>query len=162
MAILWTGAADASIGCFNGKYQYRFWRPVTAIQAGGGNPGLPIDSDWLPLGTTPNHPEYPAQHGCITSAISHLIEAYFGTPQVHIVVDSLVFPDGTHTHVLEDTHDLFKEVFWARIYAGFHFRHSLRDGGELGSNVARQLLRDHFGTLGEPRPVQPRVAVSVR
>jgi hypothetical protein len=162
MAILWTGAADASIGCFNGKYQYSFWRPVTAIQAGGGNSDLPIDSDWLPLGTTPNHPEYPAQHGCISNAISHLIEGYFGTPQVHIVVDSLVFPDGTHTHVFEDTHDLFKEVFWARIYAGFHFSHSLKDGGELGSDVAHQLLRDHFRKLNEFKPAPASVADPVQ
>lgn len=147
MAILWTGAADAYIGCWNGKYTYSFWRPVTAIEAGGGNPDLVADSVWLPLGTTPNHPEYPAAHGCVTGAVSHLIEGYFGTPKVHIVVDSLVFPDGTHTHVFEDTHDLFREVFWARIYSGFHFHHSLHDGGELGKKVAHQLLRDHFQVL---------------
>ena len=147
MAMLWTGAADAVIGCFNAKYTYSFWRPVTAIPGGGGA-GLPVDSDWLPLGITPNHPEYPANHACDTGAISHLIAGYFGTSQVHIVVDSLVFPDGVHTHVFEDTGDLFHEVFWARIYAGFHFRHSLRDGGELGRSVAHQLLREHFGPLG--------------
>jgi hypothetical protein len=144
MAILWTGAADASIGCFNAKYQYSFWRPVTAIPAGGGNPDLSADANWLPLAATPNHPEYPAQHGCITSAISHLIEGYFGKPEVHIVVDSLVFPDGIHTHTFESTHDLYGEVFWARIYVGFHFRHSLMDGGRLGKKVADHLQSRYF------------------
>jgi hypothetical protein len=144
MAILWTGAADASIGCFNGKYQYSFWRPVTAIPAGGGNPELSADPNWLPLAATPNHPEYPAQHGCITGAISQLIEGYFGTPEVHIVVDSSVFPDGIHIHTFENTHDLFGEVFWARIYTGFHFHHSLVDGGRLGKKVAKQLQMKYF------------------
>ena len=83
MAILWTGFADAGIGCFNAKYHYGFWRPVTAIPAGGGNPDLTADPAWLPLGTTPNHPEYPAAHACITSAVSHLIAGYFGTSKVH-------------------------------------------------------------------------------
>ncbi len=148
MAILWTGYADAAIGCFNGKYHYSFWRPVTAIPAGGGNPALTENTAWMALGTTPSHPEYPAAHACVTSAVSHLIEGYFGTPTVHIVMDSLAFTDGVHTHVFENTNDFFNEVFWARIYAGFHFYHSLEDGGALGGHVAHQLLRNHFGVPG--------------
>src|SRR5208283_5090476 len=126
MAILWTGFADAAIGCFNGKYHYSFWRPVTAIPDGGGNAALTADPGWMALGITPNHPEYPAAHACVTGAVSHLIEGYFRTPKVHLVVDSLAFTDGVHTHVFENTNDLFGEVFWARIYAGFHYYHSLK------------------------------------
>jgi hypothetical protein len=149
MAILWTGYADAAIGCFNAKYHYSFWRPATAIPDGGGNPELTADPSWTSLGTTPNHPEYPAAHGCVTGAISDLIEDFFGTPNVRIVADSLAFSDGVHTHTLENTNDLFDEVFWARIYAGFHFQHSLEDGGVLGRRVSRQLLCQHFQRLGD-------------
>jgi hypothetical protein len=149
MAMLWTGYADAAIGCFNAKYHYSFWRPVTAIPDGGGNAALTAEPGWTPLGTTPNHPEYPAAHACDASAISHVIEGYFGTQEVHLVVDSLAFTDGVHTHVFENTKDLFGEVFWARIYAGFHFYHSLEDGGTLGHRVAQQLLRRHFRKLSE-------------
>lgn len=73
-----------------------------------------------------------------------MIEGYFGTPKVHIVVDSLAFSDRIHTHTFEDTHRLFEEVFRARIYAGFHFHHSLVDGDRLGKNVAEQLQRKYF------------------
>jgi hypothetical protein len=149
MAMLWTGYADAAIGCFNAKYHYSFWRPVTAIPDGGGNAALTAEPGWTPLGTTPNHPEYPAAHACDASAISHVIEGYFGTQEVHLVVDSLAFTDGVHTHVFENTKDLFGEVFWARIYAGFHFYHSLEDGGTLGHRVAQQLLGRHFRKLSE-------------
>jgi hypothetical protein len=144
MAILWTGFADSAIGCWNAKFTYNFWRPVTAIRAGGGNPNLAADPDWTPLGTTPSHPEYPAAHGCVTGTVSSLIQGYFRTKKVHIVVDSLAFSDGVHTHTFEDTRDLFEEVFWARIYAGFHYHHSLEDGGTLGRRVSRQLLRRNF------------------
>src|SRR5262249_18158814 len=144
MAVLWTGYADSVIGCFNAKYTYSFWRPVTAIRAGGGNPDLIGDPDWTSLGTTPNHPEYPAAHGCVTGAVSHLIEGFFHTPKVHIVTDSHAFTDGVHTHTFEDTRDLFHEVFWARIYAGFHYHHSMEDGGALARRVSKQLLRRHF------------------
>lgn len=63
---------------------------------------------------------------------------------MHIVVDSLAFSDGLHTHTFEDTRDLFEEVFRARIYAGFHYHHSLEDGGTLGRRVSRQLFRKNF------------------
>src|SRR5262249_4780550 len=53
----------------------------------------------------------------------------------------------THTvHTFEDTRDLFAEVFGARIYAGFHYSHSLVDGGVLGRRIARQLFDRHFRT----------------
>src|SRR5260370_40529971 len=88
MGILWTGAADAGIGCWNAKFTYNFWRPVTSIRVGGGNPNLVTDADWTPLGITPSHPEYPAAHGCFTGAVSSLIRGYFRTRKVHIVVES--------------------------------------------------------------------------
>jgi hypothetical protein len=145
MAMLWTGYTDAAIVCWNAKYTYGFWRPVTAIQAGGGSSDLTGDSAWQPLGTTPGHPEYPAAHGCVTGAVSILIAGYFGTTKTHVVVDSLVFQDGTHTHTFEDTRDLMDEVFWARIYAGFHYFRSLEVGRDLGTTVAREILQNHFG-----------------
>ena len=144
MAMLWTGVADAAIGCFNGKYKYGFWRPVTAIQAGGGSSDLTGDPAWLPLGTTPNHPEYPAAHGCLTGAATTLIADFFGTTKVHVVTDSVAFTDGPHQHVFEDTRDMMDEVFWARMYAGFHFYHSLEAGRQLGETVAQGVARNHF------------------
>jgi len=53
MAMLWTRYADSVAACFDAKYNYGFWRPVTAIAAGGGNSALQADASWLPLGTTP-------------------------------------------------------------------------------------------------------------
>src|SRR5262249_18080573 len=73
--------ADAQISCMFAKYYYLFWRPVTAIDptavtADGfgavpgyddGNAATVEQLGWRPLLTTPNHPEYPAAHGSITS-----------------------------------------------------------------------------------------------
>src|SRR5262249_17243245 len=65
-AMLFTAYADSFIGCMNAKYTFSFWRPVTAVQNANidGNPDTTQDSSWLPLGVTPNHPEFPANHGC--------------------------------------------------------------------------------------------------
>jgi hypothetical protein len=144
MAMVWSGFADAAIGCYNAKYQYGFWRPATAIPAGGGNSDLTADGSWMPLGVTPAHPEYPAAHACITGAVTPLIASFFGTTRVHLATDSKAFKDGIHQHAFEDTRDLMDEVFWARIYAGFHFHHSLEVGRQLGESVANHLVRNHF------------------
>jgi hypothetical protein len=144
MAMLWSGYADAGIGCWNAKFFFSFWRPVTAIHAGGGNPELLADANWAPLAATPAHPEYPAAHGCVTGAVSTILKGYFGTPDLQFSVDSLV----THTtHNFDSTRDLMDEVEHARIYAGFHYHHSVIQGKVLGRKVAHQLLERFFTPL---------------
>ena len=145
LAILWTGYADTGIACWNAKFTYNFWRPVTAIRAGGGNSELMADGGWTSLATTPNHPEYPAAHGCVTAVSSSLVADFFGTAKVHVVVDNnTAFSDGVHTHTFDSTADWFEEVYWARILAGLHFHHSMEDGGTLGRQVAAQVFDKHF------------------
>jgi hypothetical protein len=142
MAMLWAGYADAGIGCWNAKFSFSFWRPVTAIRAGGGNPALTADPNWTPLASTPAHPEYPAAHGCATGVVSTILAGFFGTPNLQFSVDSLV----THTtHNFSSTNDLLSEVEHARIYAGFHYHHSVIQGKVLGTKVAHQLMQRFFG-----------------
>jgi len=60
--------ADTAIAIWSGKRFYGSvptevtWRPVTSIPLADsdGNPETAADLDWLPLITTPSHPEYPA------------------------------------------------------------------------------------------------------
>ena len=144
MAMLWAGYADAGIGGWNAKLFFSFWRPVTAIRAGGGNPALTGDPSWLPLANTPNHPEYPAAHGFVTGVVSTILAGYFGTPNVTFSVDSLVT---NTTHYFTSTTDLMHEVEAARIYAGFHYHHSVIEGKVLGQNVAHQLMQQYFRPL---------------
>jgi hypothetical protein len=67
---------------------------------------------------------------------------------VQFSVDSLV----THTtHTYDSTNDLMKEVEAARIYAGFHYHHSVVEGRELGRKVARQLMKEFFRRSDEDR-----------
>jgi hypothetical protein len=71
MAMISVVYADALIACFDAKYQYAFWRPITAIRAGDtdGNDATVRDPAWSPLlPVTPNHPEYPSAHSCATPA----------------------------------------------------------------------------------------------
>ena len=86
--------ADAQMTTWNSKYFYNFWRPVTAIQNGDtdGNAATDRDGTWLPLVTTPGHPEYPAAHPTVTGAFAFAIQQFFGTKKVDVNFTSTSVP----------------------------------------------------------------------
>ena len=43
--------------------------PNAVLCAGGGNPSLLADPDWIGFNIPPNHPEYPAAHGCFSGSV---------------------------------------------------------------------------------------------
>jgi hypothetical protein len=146
MAMSFTSLADAYIGCFNAKYHFSFWRPVTAIRNGDidGNGLTVADPAWTPLGSTPGHPEYPAAHACLTGSLADTLEQYFGTPKVHLTVTSAVT---NTTHYFQNVHELESEVEGARIYAGFHYHHSLVQGFLLGHKVSQNVTANYFAPV---------------
>jgi len=144
-AMLATASADALIACWDAKYFYNFWRPVTAIRAGDtdGNPETAPDPAWIGLVTTPNHPEYPAAHGCFSAASTETLNYLFGSDEVGLSMDSnvagLVNPIRTYNRLS----DALQEVLDARIYGGMHYRNSTRIGAKLGKQVSR-FTTTHF------------------
>ncbi len=128
--------ADSLMACLNAKYHYSFWRPFTAIRAGDtdGNAATAADPAWLPLLTTPNHPEYPAAHGCLTSAQSQILAAVVGSQRIDVDIYSSV--TGTTRHY-RTAADLTHEIVDARVWAGLHYRTSGEKGAQLGARVAR-------------------------
>ena len=143
-----TAILDSQIACWDAKFHYNFWRPVTAIRAGGtdGNPGTEPDSAWIGLAVTPPHPEYPAAHGCWTSATAKILEHFRGTKRVHFVLDSAV--TGT-THIFKRTDALRVEIINARVYGGMHYRNSVEVGATIGEQVADWVDAHYFRCIPE-------------
>ena len=135
--------ADALIACFDAKYQYAFWRPITAIRAGDtdGNEATVGDPAWSPLLGTPNHPEYPSAHSCVTPAGGRVIARFLGTKQIDYTVPSLTGLGDRH---FNDVDDLQDEVSNARIWGGIHYRSAVEDGITIGRKTANQVLAHHF------------------
>jgi hypothetical protein len=148
MAMIWTAQADVSIGCFDSKYFYEFWRPTSAIQLADtdSNPATEADPTWTPVVPTPNHPEYPAAHSCVTAAMMEVIRSYFGTDKVSFSFDSGV--PGTVVHSYTSTNGPIDEIQLARIHGGMHFRTSTVHGAALGTSVARLVFENHFRPRG--------------
>lgn len=152
-ALLTTVNTDSLIVCWDSKYDYSFWRPVTAIPAGDtdDNPGTASDPAWLPLLTTPNHPEYPSAHGCFSTATLETLRDFFGTdqPAFTIEIDSAVAGLTTPVRSYSSFSQVIDEIAEARIYGGLHYRFSVHDGVEIGKQVARFATR-HFFRRAKP------------
>jgi VCPO second helical-bundle domain len=156
--------ADALMSALYAKYHYLFWRPVTAIdpsavKPGGdgfgpepgyddGNPATVEEPGWRPLVTTPNHPEYPAAHGVITSAMAEVFGAFLGTNQIGLDIHGFdaAGPAGNLDAVrhYDMPNDLRHEIIDARLWAGLHYHFSGVAGVVLGRNVGKYDLRHAF------------------
>lgn len=143
LAMANVAGGDAMIACFDAKYHYWFWRPYQAIPGAetDGNPNTTADSTWQPLATTPNFPEYPSAHACHSTAVVTALDAFFGTDQVPMTLDSRV--TGT-TRRYNRLHDIVTDVDWARVLVGFHFRNSDLQGSALGQTVGRYVTSHYF------------------
>jgi hypothetical protein len=145
--------ADAGIACFDSKYFYLSWRPITAIQHADldGNADTTADPAWTPLVTTPNHPEYPSAHGCLTSALTDALAAALGTNHLDITIPGATGGGTTLTTSREynNVQDVQNEIVDARVWIGFHFRNSVVQGETLGNQVAAYDLGQAF------QPVRP-------
>jgi len=146
---------DAGMACFDSKYTYRFWRPITAIRNADidGNPATTADTTWSPLPTTPNHPEYPSQHGCVTSALAQVLAHAVGSDQINATVWGATAANQTGlatSRTFANVTDLDAELVNARVWIGFHFRNSVIVGENLGTSVANwELQRNFQPTNGE-------------
>ena len=97
------------------------------------------------MATTPNFPEYPSAHACHSTAVVTALDAFFGTDKVPMTLDSRA----THTTRHYDRlHEIVKDVDWARVLVGFHFRSSDLEGSALGRNVGRYVAKHYFTPIG--------------
>jgi hypothetical protein len=136
-AMLSTASSDALIACWDAKYEYFFWRPVTAIRAGGGDPRLTGDPAWLSLVATPPHPEYPAGHGCLTGAATSTLKRFFDTDAFTFTIDSAFAGVATPVRSYSSFSQALDEVVDARIYGGMHYRFSGEAGAAIGKKAAK-------------------------
>ena len=129
---------DAGIACFDSKYHYMFWRPITAIRAGG-------DMAWNPLVVTPNYMEYPSQHGCVTSALAQVISSALGTQNINVTIYGAPVTGTTPVpRTYATVADIDNQLVDARVWIGFHYRNSVVVGETLGHSVAAWTLARYF------------------
>ena len=158
-------AADGAIGCWNDKYYWQFWRPITAIREADtdGNPATESDPTWLPLFdpatqvcnppllVTPPFPDHPSGHSCVSGAIVHTLKNFFGTDKIPF---SAFSNKSCTTRSFDRFSHALKEIIDARVWGGIHFRTADVQGSVLGKKVAHYMARHYFQPLdsGRTRP----------
>jgi hypothetical protein len=126
---------NALIACWDAKYTYMFWRPVTAIRAGDtdGNSRTEPDQAWTPFIVTPPHPEYPAAHTTIGASVLGFYTVWFGTDQFPLAFAGNAGAVRHYTNVRE----IHAEEGDARVWGGMHWRNSTEAGTRVGSRVGK-------------------------
>ena len=140
-ALLNIALADAAISCWDAKYEYNLWRPVTAIRQADtdNNPNTTADPQWLPLVTTPPFPEYMSGHSTFSGAADAVMSSVFGS--------DFGFGDkGDRSVNSLRTYQNFSEAAdesgISRLYGGIHFMSANLDGLSAGRNVGNYVVEN--------------------
>jgi len=154
MSQITSAMADSAVLTWNEKERFNFWRPVTAIRAGG--PGVEADPSWLPLIETPPFPEYPAGHGTDCFTGSMVLQDAFGPDLSAVTYQSqagdlrLSMTIGADEHVPLGGDSIAaqrpfpsliaaaEECAQSRIWAGVHFRSANDESRRLGTVIAKK------------------------
>lgn len=155
-ALLNMGMVDGYIGTFAQKYDYNFWRPVTAIHraAEDNNRRTEPDPNWQPLVGTPPIPDHDSGHAVEGAVAAEVMRLLFGTDEVQFSVCSLTLPAGQTCEAPAPVRRSFEHLSEAaaenaesRILVGFHFRHAVNDGMDHGRRIGSWTVRNFLNPL---------------
>ena len=142
------------VGVWEAKFQYYFWRPVTAIREADadGNPWTSGDPTWTPLQPTYAQPDYPSAHAVQGGAAAEVLARVFGTDHITFEACSLSLPAGSTCtdaspvlHQFSSFSEAADENALSRILIGIHFRDAVetgtRHGRRIGGRAVTRFLR---------------------
>ena len=139
-ALLNAGIADAQVACWDAKYYFELWRPITAIRLAStdGNDATIEQTDWTPLIVTPPYPEYYSGHQSGSGTAQAILTAHFGS-QMPVTGFSEGLPGVTRSW--PSFAAAADEALLARIWSGIHFRFAMLDTREVAEQIAAYVLQ---------------------
>ncbi len=144
MALLNMSLADAAIACWDMKYDYSFWRPITAIQDAT-NPNQ--DTSWTPLIATPPFPTYVSGHSTFSGAAADILAEFFGTDNISFTATSETVPN---TRSFTSFSQAAEEAGRSRIYGGIHFEFDNQGGLGVGNEIGQFVMANELQAVPEP------------
>jgi hypothetical protein len=147
--VLNVSMADAAVACWDSKYRYGLWRPVTAVNLSvpAGSSYAAPDPSWRQfLPVTPAHPEYPSGHSTLSGAAAHVLGVIFGDDTA-FAIDSETLP-GTVKQFAAFS-DALDEIHNARVWGGIHWRTACVLGSKLGKDVATWVMANAMKDHGD-------------
>lgn len=113
LAALNVAFIDVAIACWDAKFTYWYIRPSQ------------LDPELKTVVPPPNHPSYPAAHGCLSTAAGTVLAGVFPSDRDKLLAHA-------------------KEAAEARVWAGIHYRFDIDAGQEIGRKVAAKTLARAF------------------
>ena len=149
-ALLNLAMADGYIASWRAKYDFLFWRPVTAIRTADtdGNRNTTAEPTWTPLQPTYPIPDHDSAHSVEGGAAAEALKRFFGTDEISFSACSLTLPPGsrcTDAVPVLRSFDSFSEAATengdSRVLVGIHFRHASEEGIQHGRKIAARAVR---------------------
>ena len=158
--------ADSAIACWESKFYWDFWRPVTGIREasrgtgptgkGDGNSETKADPTFTPLGApasnlngpnfTPPFPSCSSGHACFGGAVFQILRHYYGTDNIAFTFVSDEFNGVTKDNQgnvrpymprsFQSLSQAEDEVGQSRIYLGIHWSFDKVEGIFQGRQIA--------------------------
>ena len=140
-------AADGIIASWDSKFEFGYWRPVSAIQLADtdGNPDTAPDPGWLPLTVTPPYPDYTSGLNAVVGAAARAVSGVLGLGGGRIDLNITVA--GATRHYEFET-ELYRDAIDARVWSGIHFRTADVLGNAQGRQVGDWALANYFQPTG--------------
>ena len=156
LAVLNIAMADTAFTIWSAKRHYGAdpatvtWRPLTAITLADtdGIAETAPDPDWLPLVTTPSHPEYPAGHPALNGAAATVLLCQRADVQAFTLTTSGVsLPSKTYTGISQARADGNN----ARIWGGMHYPSTVAVSDAAGEAIAKYVNTNSMQSLRDKR-----------
>jgi hypothetical protein len=166
LALINTALADTGIAAWKAKWDYKFWRPVTAITAGidDGNAETTPDNTFYPLGApatnargpnfTPPFPAYPSGHAAFGGALFGVLRSIWGEyTSFELISDEFnglnkgMGPEPVR-ELMPMRYTRLSQAEWenarSRIWLGIHWQDDADFGIQLGNAVAAEVIAKAF------------------
>jgi hypothetical protein len=146
-ALLNFATADAAISCWDAKYAYNLWRPITAIREADtdGNAETTADPTWLPLIATPPFPEYTSGHSTFSRASATVLARFFGSNNIPFTTTSDGLPGVTRS--FGGFSEAADESGVSRLYGGIHFVSGNIAAQACGHSIGNHVMDNYLQSL---------------
>lgn len=146
LALINMAISDSAVSVFDTKYQYNFWRPVTAIRAGDtdGNPATAPDPSWISYQNTPPYPDYTCGLTTNVGAGLEVLRRYFRTDYLPYTQTAAGL-----TRSFSRLAEADAEAISARVFGGMHFRTGCVRGITQGRQVGRFVIQHSLRPLDQ-------------
>jgi hypothetical protein len=138
-ALVAMSQADATIGVWDDKFHYNYWRPMTAIQNGDndGNDDTVGNISWESLILNPPYPDYSSGANGISGSTMQSLENFFETDRMEFDMSTTNTATGTPIRHFTSFSQAMQEVVDGRVLLGIHFRFADEAARKLGQDVAK-------------------------